>query len=55
MVSKQSFDVVQIITVDLYGDENRIDLLNFVFGVNLSDSLFSFKIPQGADVLQLDE
>jgi outer membrane lipoprotein carrier protein len=55
MVSKQAFDVVQIITVDLYGDENRIDLLNFVFGVNLSDSLFSFKIPQGADVLQLDE
>ncbi len=55
MVSKQSFHVVQIITVDLYGDENRIDLLNFAFGVNLDDSLFSFSIPEGADVLQLDE
>ena len=55
MVSKQSFNVAQIITVDLYGDENRIDLLNFAFGVHLDDSLFSFKIPEGVDVLQLDE
>lgn len=55
MVSKQSWDVAQIITVDLYGDENRIDLLNFAFGVKLDDSLFSFEIPEGADVLQIDE
>jgi outer membrane lipoprotein carrier protein len=55
MVSKQSFNVVQIISIDLYGDENRIDLLNFKFGVNLDDSLFSFSIPKGADVVQLDE
>jgi outer membrane lipoprotein carrier protein len=55
MVSKQTFNVAQIITIDLYGDENRIDLLNFAFGVNLDDSLFSFSIPEGADVLQLDE
>ena len=55
MISKQSWDVAQIITVDLYGDENRIDLLNFAFGVKLDDSLFSFEIPEGADVLQIDE
>ena len=55
MVSKQTFNVVQIITIDLYGDENRIDLLNFVFGIKLDDSLFSFKIPAGADVIQIDE
>jgi outer membrane lipoprotein carrier protein len=55
MVSKQSWDVAQIITVDLYGDENRIDLLNFAFGAKLDDSLFSFEIPEGADVLQIDE
>jgi outer membrane lipoprotein carrier protein len=55
MVSKQTFNVVQIITIDLYGDENRIDLLNFKFGVHLDDSLFSFKIPEGADVIQIDE
>ena len=55
MVSKQTFNVVQIITIDLYGDENRIDLLDFRFGVHLDDSLFSFKIPAGADVIQIDE
>jgi outer membrane lipoprotein carrier protein len=55
MVSKQTYHVVQVITVDLYGDQNRIDLLNFAFGVSLDDALFSFSIPEGADVLQLDE
>jgi outer membrane lipoprotein carrier protein len=55
MVSKQTFNVVQIISIDLYGDENRIDLLNFAFRADLDDSLFSFKIPEGVDVLQLDE
>jgi outer membrane lipoprotein-sorting protein len=47
--------VVQIISIDLYGDENRIDLLNFAFRADLDDSLFSFKIPEGVDVVQLDE
>ena len=55
MVSKKTFNVAQVISIDLYGDENRIDLLNFKFGVNLDDSLFSFKIPQGADVIRIDE
>jgi outer membrane lipoprotein carrier protein len=55
MVSKQTFNVVQIISINLYGDENRIDLLNFAFGIKLDDSLFSFKIPEGADVVQIDE
>ena len=55
MVSRQTFNVLQIITLNFYGDETRIDLLNFVFGGNLDDSLFSFEIPQGVDVLQIDE
>ena len=55
LVSRQSFHVLQIITLNFYGDETRIDLLNFVFGGNLDDSLFSFKIPEGVDVLQIDE
>lgn len=54
-VSRQTFNVLQVMTVNHYGDETRIDLLNFAFGVDLEDSLFSFKIPEGADVLQLDE
>jgi outer membrane lipoprotein carrier protein len=55
MVSRQTFNVLQVITLNFYGDETRIDLLNFVFGGNLDDSLFSFEVPQGVDVLQIDE
>ena len=55
MVSRQTFNVLRVITLNFYGDETRIDLLNFVFGGNLDDSLFSFEIPQGVDVLKIDE
>jgi len=55
MVSRQTFNVLQVMTLNFYGDETRIDLINFAFNVNIEDSLFSFKIPEGADVLQWDE
>jgi outer membrane lipoprotein carrier protein len=55
MVSKQTFNVLQVMTLNFYGDETRIDLINFAFGVDIDDSLFSFTIPQGVDVLQIDE
>lgn len=55
MVSRQTFNVLQVMTINFYGDETRIDLINFAFGVDLDDSLFSFTIPQGVDVLQIDE
>jgi outer membrane lipoprotein-sorting protein len=55
MISKQTFNVLQVTTLNLYGDETRIDLINSAFGVDLDDSLFSFKIPEGVDVLQIDE
>jgi outer membrane lipoprotein carrier protein len=45
MISKQTFNVLQVTTLNLYGDETRIDLINSAFGVDLDDSLFSFKIP----------
>jgi outer membrane lipoprotein carrier protein len=54
-VTKNSFTVIRIITYNSYGDENRIEFANHQFDVKLDDSLFSFKIPPGADVLQLDE
>ena len=55
LISKQTFNVLQVITQNSYGDETRIDFINSAFGVNLDDSLFSFSIPEGTDVLQLDE
>ena len=55
LVSTQTFNVLQVITLNFYGDETRIDLLNFIFEDNLDDALFSFEIPKGVDVLQIDE
>jgi len=55
LISKQTFNVLQIATQNSYGDETRIDLINSAFGVNLDDSLFSFSIPEGSDVLNIDE
>jgi outer membrane lipoprotein carrier protein len=55
MVSRQTFNVLQVMTLNFYGDETRIDLINFAFNVNIEDSLFSFTIPPGVDVLQIDE
>ena len=54
-ITKDTFTVVRIITYNTYGDENRIEFANHQFKVKLADALFSFNIPPGADVLQLDE
>jgi outer membrane lipoprotein carrier protein len=55
MVSRKTFSVLQVMTLNFYGDETRIDLVNFAFGVDIDDSLFNFTIPQGVDVIQIDE
>jgi len=54
-VTKNTFTVIRIITYNSYGDENRIELINHQFNVKLDDQLFSFDIPPGTDVLQIDE
>lgn len=55
LISGNTFNVRQVLTLNVYGDETRIDLINFAFGLDLDDSLFSFEIPQGVDVIQIDE
>jgi len=54
-VSKKTFEVVKIVTYNSYGDETRIELSDIQFKQKLDDSMFSFKIPQGVEVLHLDE
>ncbi len=54
-VTKNTFTVIRIITYNSYGDENRIELINHQFNVKLDNKLFSFEIPNGTDVLQIDE
>jgi outer membrane lipoprotein carrier protein len=53
-VSKRTYTVEKIVTHNTYGDENRIDLINSRFDVSPDDSLFTFTIPEGVDVLQLE-
>ena len=54
-VTKNTFTVIRIITYNSYGDENRIELINHRFKVELDDKLFSFDIPPGVDVIQIEE
>ena len=54
-VTKNTFTVNRVVTYNTYGDENRIEFINHQFNIKLDDSLFSFEIPPGADVLKIDE
>lgn len=54
-ISNINFDIVQIVTYNSYGDETQIQLKQVQFGQNFDDTMFSFKIPQGADVVELEE
>ncbi len=54
-VSTRTFDVVRIVTANSYGDETRIVFSDIQFIQKIDDSMFSFKLPQGIEVLNLDE
>ena len=54
-VSKDTFDIVEITTLNSYQDQTRISLTHIAFDDGLNDSLFTFIIPEGADVLELEE
>ena len=54
-ISKQTFDVVEIVTFNAYGDETRISLDNFKFLRDPDDALFQFTIPDGTDVLEFQK
>jgi len=54
-ISRNTFDVVRILTYNSYGDETRIILNNIQLKKELDDSLFSFEITEGIEVLNLDE
>ena len=54
-ISGKTFDVVEIVTYNAYGDETRITLSDFRFGEDLDDARFTFRIPESADILYLEE
>ena len=54
-ISKTTFKIKKIITQNEYDDENVIELVNSKFNLNLDESLFSFIVPEGTDVIRMDE
>lgn len=54
-IAKKTFDLVWITTFNVYGDETRIELKNVNFDNPPSEALFRFDVPEGADVLQMNQ
>jgi outer membrane lipoprotein carrier protein len=54
-VVPRAFTIARIVTLDDYGDDTRIDIVNTQFNVELDPALFKFDIPKGADVQKIDE
>ena len=54
-ISKITFKIKKIITQNEYDDETMIELINSKFNLNLDKSLFGFIVPEGTDVLMMDE
>jgi outer membrane lipoprotein-sorting protein len=43
-----------VTTYNAYGDETRIVLSDYRFNLDPADTLFSFEIPPGVDVVYMD-
>jgi outer membrane lipoprotein carrier protein len=54
-VSKADAVLTRIFTINTYGDETRVDLFDHEFIPELKDDLFTFVIPEGTDIIQIDE
>ena len=54
-VSPDTFEVMEVITYNLYDDETRIELTDYSYDRNLGDDIFRFKIPDGTDVIEMDQ
>jgi outer membrane lipoprotein carrier protein len=54
-VSKSTFVIQRVVTYNPYGDETSIELINSRFDRVPDAKLFDFTIPEGTDVLRMDE
>lgn len=53
-ISRSTFDIQSVKTVNAYGDDTRIMFSNLKFDPHMTDALFKFKVPQGADIIRMD-
>jgi outer membrane lipoprotein carrier protein len=49
----ETFDIVEVITYNPYGDETRIKLKNINFRETIDDAIFRFEVPPGVEIMQL--
>ena len=54
-VSKESFQIDQVVTHNAYGDETHIILSGYQFNQSPANDLFTFDIPKGVDVVQMNQ
>jgi len=54
-IDKKTFDIKSVQTLNAYNDETRIEFSDLIFDPDMKASLFKFRIPDGADVVRLDE
>ena len=54
-IDPDTFIVESVTTQNAYGDETRINFKNIEFKDQISPSKFQFEIPDGADVVQLEQ
>jgi outer membrane lipoprotein carrier protein len=55
LVSRTTFHIAQVFTYNAYDDVTRIELVDPQFNESFDNAFFTFKIPQGVDVLRLDD
>jgi outer membrane lipoprotein carrier protein len=54
-VDRATFKINQVVTYNQYGDETRIVLNEYRFNFNPDDDLFTFEIPDGVDVVHMNQ
>jgi outer membrane lipoprotein carrier protein len=54
-LSATAFEISNLVTLNTYGDETRFELIDYQFNQTFFPTLFQFVVPQGAEVLTLDQ
>jgi outer membrane lipoprotein carrier protein len=54
-ISKKTYRIDQVVTYNAYGDETRIILSDYEFDIQPDDELFTFTVPEGVDVVQMEQ
>lgn len=54
-IDKKTFNIKSVQTLNAYNDETRIEFSDLIFDPEMNATLFNFQIPDGADIVKLDE